>query len=249
MPISANPLGVYTEPSLPAMRLSRFLPVLAVGLVLRAATSAAQIPSRALPSAQITAPAAEVAAALQRKYDTIKDFSASFTQTYEGGVLRRKAVESGTVYIKKPGKMRWEYTRPQKKLFVSNGQTIYMYFPDDKQVMTNPVPEQDQATSAVMFLMGKGDVTRDFTVRYADGGSPDTYVLRLDPRSRQAEYDWLEIVADRNTLQIRSLTAGDAQGGRSTFAFTNFKENPGLADKMFQFTIPRGTEVTSGKTP
>jgi outer membrane lipoprotein-sorting protein len=50
-------------------------------------------------------------------------------------------------------------------------------------------------------------------------------------------------------LQIRSLTAADAQGGRSTFEFTNFKENPGLADKLFQFTIPRGTEVISGRTP
>lgn len=224
-------------------------PVLAIWVVACAATSAAQTPPREIPSDQIIPPAAEVAAALQRKYDTIKDFSASFTQTYEGGVLRRKAVESGTVYIKKPGRMRWDYTTPQKKQFVSDGRTLFMYFPADKQVMKSPVPEQDQATSAVLFLMGKGDVTRDFTVRYAEGGSPDTYHLRLDPRTRQAEYDWLQIAADRNTLQFRSLTAGDAQGGRSTFDFTNFKENTGLADKMFQFSIPRGTEViTSDKT-
>ncbi|MGH8636602.1 MAG: outer membrane lipoprotein chaperone LolA [Burkholderiales bacterium] len=213
------------------------------------ATLGAQTPTP-LPSDQITAPAAEVAAALQRKYDTIRDFSAAFTQIYEGGVLRRKAVEAGTVYIKKPGKMRWDYTTPQKKLFVSDGETLYMYFPADKQVMKNPVPDQDQATSAVLFLMGKGNLTRDFDVRYGEGGAPDTYVLRLDPRIRQAEYDWLQVIVDRQTLQIRSLTAADAQGGRSTFIFTNFKENPGLADKMFQFSIPRGTEViTSGKIP
>jgi outer membrane lipoprotein carrier protein len=213
-----------------------------------ASLAAAQTPSP-LPSDQITPPAAEIAAALQRKYDTIKDFSANFTQTYEGGVLRRKAIEGGTVYIKKPGKMRWDYTSPQKKLFVSDGQTLYMYFPADRQVMKNPVPEQDQATSAVLFLMGRGNLTRDFDVRYGQGGSPDSYVLRLDPRTRQAEYDWLEVTVDRQTLQIRSLTAADAQGGRSTFEFTNFKENPGLADKLFQFTIPRGTEVISGRTP
>jgi outer membrane lipoprotein carrier protein len=225
------------------------LPFLAVA-VLGGATSAAQTPAGQVPSSQLIPPAAEVAAALQRKYDTIKDFSASFTQTYEGGVLKRKAVESGTVYVKKPGLMRWEYTSPQKKLFVSDGRTIFMYFPEDKQVMKNPVPEEDQATSAVMFLMGKGDLTRDFKVRHGEGGTEDTYVLRLDPHTRQAEYDWLQIVADRKTLQIRSLTAGDAQGGRSSFAFTNFKENPGLADKLFQFTIPRGTEViSSGKLP
>jgi outer membrane lipoprotein carrier protein len=226
--------------------------LLLVGWLICTATSAAQSrpPAQEVANAQVIPPAGEVAASLQRKYDTIKDFSASFSQTYEGGVLRKKTTESGTVYIKKPGKMRWEYTAPQKKLFVSDGRTLYMYFPTDKQVMKNPVPEQDEATSAMLFLMGKGDVTRDFTVRYGEGGGEDTYVLRLDPHTRQAEYDWLQITADRKTLQIRALTAGDTQGGRSTFTFTNFKENAGLADKMFQFTIPRGTEViTSGKTP
>jgi outer membrane lipoprotein carrier protein len=201
-------------------------------------------------SADVKPPAADIAAEIQRRYDSIRDFSASFTQTYEGGVLRRKTSESGIVYIKKPGMMRWEYTTPEKKLFVSDGKTMYMYFPADKQVMKNPVPQQDQATSAVLFLMGKGDVTRDFTARYADSNDDSVYALRLDPKQRQAEYDWLQVTVDRQTLQIRSLTAADAQGGRSTFTFSNFKENTGLADKIFQFSIPRGTEViTSDRTP
>jgi outer membrane lipoprotein carrier protein len=214
--------------------------------------SAEQTQPQAQPveNADVAPPAADVASALQSRYNTIKDFTASFTQTYEGGVLRRKAVESGTVYIKKPGKMRWDYAKPEKKQFISDGQTMFMYFPADKQVMKNPVPEQEEATSAILFLMGKGNVTRDFDVKYTGTSNPAVYALRLDPRTRQAEYDWLEISMDRTSLQIRTLTAGDAQGGRSTFTLSNFKENTGLADKMFQFTIPRGTEViTSGKTP
>lgn len=191
----------------------------------------------------VTPPAAEIAAALQRRYDGVKAFSADFTQTYEGGLLRRKAVESGRVFIEKPGRMRWEYERPQKKLFVSDGKTLYTYFPDDKQVLRAAMPAHDQATSAVMFLLGKGDVSRDFTVRYAKDGAPDAYVLRLEPRSRQAEYEWLQVAADRDTLQIRSLTAADAQGGTSTFTFSKFKENPRLGGKLFEFTVPRGAEV------
>ena len=220
-------------------------------VVLLGATSAGQTkPPSQISSSQALPPAADVAGALQRRYDAIKDFSASFTQTYEGGVLRRKASESGTVYVKKPGKMRWDYEKPEKKLFISDGRTMFMYFPADKQVMKNPVPEQDEATSAVLFLIGKGDIVRDFTVRWADGAADGPYRLRLDPKTRQAEYDWLEIAAERNSLQIVGLTAGDAQGGQSSFAFTNFKDNAGLPDKMFQFSIPRGTEViTSGKTP
>jgi len=207
-------------------------------------------PAQNVPTPEVRPPAADVAAALQRKYDSLKDFSAAFTQTYEGGVLRRKASESGMVYVKKPGKMRWDYTSPEKKLFVSDGRTMFLYFPADRQVMKNPVPDQDQATSAVLFLMGKGDIVRDFNIRWGEGSSDTVYRLRLDPKTRQAEYDWLEVAADRHTLQFVGLTAADAQGGRSSFAFRNFKENAGLADKMFEFTIPRGTEViSSGKTP
>jgi outer membrane lipoprotein carrier protein len=230
------------------MSRAPLLPALAL-LTVWAATSAAQKPTE-IASAPLIPPASEVAASLQRKYEGIKDFSASFTQTEESGVLRRKTTESGVVYIKKPGKMRWDYTTPQKKLFISDGRTIYMYFPADKQVIRNPVPDQDQAANAVQFLLGKGDVTRDFAIRYVDTNAEDAYVLRLDPKKRQAEYDWLQISADKKTLQIRTLTAGNTQGGTSTFTFSNFKENGGLADNLFQFTIPRGTEViTSGKNP
>jgi outer membrane lipoprotein carrier protein len=232
---------------------SRGLPWIPVALALTAhpiVSAALQQPQQVTPS-HVSPPAADIAAALQRRYDAIRDFSADFTQTYEGAVLRRKATESGTVQIKKPGKMRWDYTSPEKKQFISDGRTMYMYFPADKQVMTNPVPEQDQATSAVLFLMGKGDIARDFNARFAGGQVDDSvYRLRLEPKLRQAEYDWLQATIDSKTLQFRELSWGDAQGGRNTIAFSNFKENTGLPDKIFQFSIPRGTEViTSGKTP
>jgi outer membrane lipoprotein carrier protein len=216
--------------------------VLVALLLAGAVTTAARAQNPGAP------PAAEVGAALQRHYDGVRDFTASFTQTYEGGVLRKKAVERGTVKVKKPGRMLWNYVAPEKKTFVSNGKNIYLYVPADKQVMVSEVPGEDKATSAVLFLMGKGNLTRDFNVKYGTGGTATSHVLRLDPKIRQADYDWLEITLDRKTLQIQSLTAGDMQGGTSTFQFTDLKENVGLADNLFAFTIPRGTEViTSGQ--
>src|SRR5262249_31381319 len=156
-------------------------------------------------------------------------FTADFVQTYEGGVLRKKASERGTVQVKKPGRMRWDYQAPAAKLFVSDGRKMYLYWPADNEVMINDVPPEDQATTAVLFLAGKGSLTRDLTVTYADGGAADRYALRLVPRHPQREYDWLELAVDRKTLQIRSLVTGDAQGGRSTFDLSNFKENVGLS--------------------
>ena len=110
--------------------------------------------------------------------------------------------------------------------------------PADNQVTTSAVPKQDEATTAVLFLVGKGNLTRDFNVSFATAAPDGTYALRLEPRLPERDYDWLEIVVDRQTLQIRSLTAGDRQGGQSTFHLSNFKENPGIADGVFAFSIP-----------
>lgn len=192
---------------------------------------------------QTRPPAAETARVLQQKYNQVKDFSADFVHTYEGGVLKRKSTERGTVQVKKPGRTRWEYTSPEKKTFVSDGRMIYSYVPADKQVIRSPMPADDEATTAVLFLAGKGNLTRDFNVSYAEGGSADTWTLRLDPKLKQRDYDWLVVEVDRKTLQIRGLTAADQQGGRSTFRFSNYRENTGIDDKVFVFKIPRGTDV------
>jgi len=187
--------------------------------------------------------ATEFARTLQQRYDRVTDFTADFTHVYEGGVLKKKASERGTVQIKKPGRMRWDYTAPDKKEFVSDGHKIYSYIPADKQVVVGTMPSDDQATTAVLFLAGKGNLTRDFNVSYADGASGDSLALRLDPRRKQRDYDWLILVVDRSSLQIRGLTAADQQGDRSTFTFTNYHENTGVSDKVFEFKIPRGTDV------
>ena len=112
-------------------------------------------------AADQTAP--ELASALQRKYDGIKDFSADFTHAYEGGVLRKKITERGRLLVKKPGKMRWDYTAPEPKQFVSDGTKMYSYIPQDKQVIVVTVPPEDEATTPTLFLAGKGNLTRDFT--------------------------------------------------------------------------------------
>src|ERR1700712_3356027 len=112
-------------------------------------------------AADSTAP--ELAAALQRKYDGIKDFSADFTHVYAGGVLKKQITEKGHLLVKKPGKMRWDYSEPEPKQFVSDGVKMYSYIPQDKQVIVATVPADDEATTPTLVLAGKGNVTRDFT--------------------------------------------------------------------------------------
>lgn len=188
---------------------------------------------------------AELARSVQKKYESIADFSTDFVHTYRGGVLRREAVERGRLLVKKPGKMRWTYESPEKKLFVSDGVKIYSYVPADRQVIVDSVPPDTQATTPALFLTGNGNLIRDFSpsLTTVSGAPPDTYALKLTPAQKERDYDSLVLVVDRPTLRLRMLVTTDAQGGQSTFTFSNMKDNVGIPDKEFTFTIPRGVDV------
>lgn len=198
-----------------------------------------------LPTSAQTPSASQVASTLQDKYNQIRDFSADFTQEYESGVLKRKITERGTLQVKKPGKMRWDYTSPEKKLFVSDGSDLYLWIPADNQVTKSAVPKQDEATTAVLFLVGKGNLARDFNVSFMPKAPAGMYGLRLEPKLPERDYDWLQLVVDQKTMQIRTLTAGDRQGGQSTFIFSKFRENIGISDSAFGFKVPRGADVVT----
>jgi outer membrane lipoprotein carrier protein len=190
----------------------------------------------------------QLAQALQKKYDGIKDFSADFVHGYEGGALRKTLTERGRLLVKKPGKMRWEYKAPEQKLFVSDGVQMYSYIPQDKQVIRASVPPEDEASTPTLFLAGKGNLVRDFTpslVELPAGMPAGTRALKLVPKFRQRDYDWLILAVDPVSLQIRGLVTVDGQGGKSSFSFENLRENVGLSDKEFEFKIPRGVDVVT----
>jgi len=216
----------------------------AVAIVSTALAGAAPLAQSGKESAE------QLAGRIQARYDTIRDFEADFVQTYQGGLLRTKTTEQGTVAIKRPGRMRWIYTKPERKEFVSNGERIYSYIPGDKQVIVSPVPGEDEAGAPVLFLSGKGNILRDFDASFADlpSAPAGTWALKLVPRQREPEYEWLVLVVDRKTLALRMLVTVDSQGGQSTFVFSRLKENVGLSDKPFDFKIPRGVEIVTNQT-
>jgi outer membrane lipoprotein carrier protein len=188
-----------------------------------------------------------LAAKVQQRYNGVKDIQADFVQTYEGGVLRTRTTERGKMAIKRPGKMRFNYTNPEKKDFVSDGVRLYAHMVADKQVFVSPAPAPDQGEIPAMFLAGLSDLSRDFTPSFTSfpGAAPDLVTLKLVPRKKNAEYESIGIGVDPVSLQIRFLMAVDTQGGRSSFTFTNLKENRGLSDKEFEFRIPRGVDVVT----
>ena len=190
---------------------------------------------------QTPAPA-ELASRIQAHYAQVRDFTASFMLTQSSSLLPRPTTERGSVKVKKPGRMRWLYTA-DKKEFVADGSMLYSFFPRDKYVNVNPLPKGDDASTALLFLTGRGDLARDFTPAL-DGAQPaGEWRLNLKPKTKQADFTALTLEVDRATLAMRGITVVDDQGGTSKFRFEGLKENVGLADRDFEFKIPPGVEV------
>jgi outer membrane lipoprotein carrier protein len=188
-----------------------------------------------------------LAARIQARYATIKDFQGDFVQSYEGGVLRTKTSESGTLAVKQPGLFRFVYVKPERKEFVSDGSQIYTYLVADKQVIVSPAPGPGEATTPALFLAGRANIARDFTptATTLPSAPPGLIALKLEPRKPDPDYQWFAVGVDPATLQIRHLVAMDRQGGRSAFTFSNLKENQGISDNTFRFRIPRGVDVVN----
>src|SRR5262245_13853666 len=133
--------------------------------------------------AQSTDPVA-MAAKVQQRYNTITDFQGDFVQTYEGGVLRTKTTERGTMAIKRPGRIRFVYTKPERKEFISDGVRLYTHLVADKQVIVSPAPSADDGDVPAMFMAGKSDLSRDYVPSFTPlpGAAQGLLTLKLVPR-------------------------------------------------------------------
>ena len=139
--------------------------------------------------------------------------------------------------------MRWTFNTDDRRQFIADGVRIYSYFPKDKYVMQSPMPKDDEASTALLFLSGRGHLVRDFTPAVVPGAAPGESRVDLVPRRRQADFERLTLDVSTASLEFRGLAVHDAQGGTSTYRFSNFRENVGLTDAEFVFTIPKGVVI------
>ena len=141
--------------------------------------------------------------------------------------------------------MRWRYTWPEEKLFVSDGAELYSYIPADRQVIVGTVPAGDNASTPALFLAGRGRLAEDFVIAYDESAaaSPRHWSLDLAPVRDDADYVRLGLDVDRASLSFTRLRATDFQGAVSTFTFTNMQENVSMPDTLFAFEAPAGVDV------
>lgn len=197
----------------------------------------------AAPGAELTAK--QVAARIQEFYERTRDFQAAFQQEYTSKALGRTRRSAGFVYIKKPGKMRWDYRSPKRKHFVCDGETLYMYQPELDQVVVDRGFSGSQLSTAVTFLWGRGRLADEFAISFAergDLGGPKQYVLKLVP-NKKARFRKVFFVVDRDSFRVEETVVVDPGGNVNHIFFANVSTNVGLKDEAFAFEVPEGVEV------
>lgn len=187
---------------------------------------------------------AEVAA-LQRKYSGMRDLQMDFVQSY-GWPGRRPRTESGRVFLRRPGLMRWEYREPSEKLFLSDGESIHFYLPDRKQVQKSRVGRSRDRRLPFLFLLGRGNLKRDFSRIEWAREKPffaGNRVLAAVPGKAAGPLAEVLMEYDPGRMQLQRVALIERGGARNDFIFTNIRENAGLGKRLFEFQAPADVET------
>jgi outer membrane lipoprotein carrier protein len=195
----------------------------------------------------------QLAHAVDDHYNHLRSLQADFTEIYRGDGAER--VESGTLWLKKPRKMRWEYRSPKEKLFISDGQAVWFYLPAERQLRKTTLKKLDDFRSPLAFLLGKTKLENELRglSKVVDQSplSPGNTLLRGVPQgvvsqsmAGQVNEVQLEITP---TNQIVRIVLLEADGATTEFRFAGWKENLELSDSRFQFTPPPGVETVEGQ--
>lgn len=189
----------------------------------------------------------QVAHAVDEHYNHLHSLEAEFTETFRGEGSER--VESGTLWLKKPRKMRWDYRSPREKVFVSDGRIVWFYVPAERQVRKTEFHKLDDLRSPIAFLLGKTKLENELRglSKVVDQAPliPGDIVLRGVPQAMAGQVNEVQLEITP-TNQIVRIVLMDPEGGTTDFRFADWKENVSLNDSQFDFTPPPGVETVDG---
>jgi outer membrane lipoprotein carrier protein len=188
--------------------------------------------------------ARQVAAVIDARYNGMKSLRAEFTEIYSGGGMLRR--ENGTLWIKKPGKMRWDYASPQKKIFVTDGATAWFYVPGERQARRTALKKLDDLRSPLRYLLGRTKLEKELRgLSLAPDVRPETagdVVLRGVPVGMEDRISQVLLESDGQGF-LRRIVMEELDGSRTEFRLESQKENVAVGDAEFSFHPPSGVEV------
>lgn len=210
-------------------------------------TAAICLTAALLASASPATDVKALAAAVDEHYNHLHSLEAQFTELYRGSGIER--TESGTLWLKKPGKMRWEYRSPREKLFVSDGKDAWFYVPADHQARKTAARKLDDIRSPLAFLLGKSKLEKELEALSLapdiPPSAPENVVLRGVPRALADSVNeiLLEIAPDKHIVRI---VIDEVDGSVTEYRLNDQQEDGTISDSRFQFKPPAGTETIEG---
>ena len=199
--------------------------------------SAALALALALSSTAAAAPdASALAEKVQAYYEKTKDFEASFVQTYTYAAAARTQTSRGTLRVKKPGKMRWDYVEPSQKTIVVNGSRLVQYEPEENQAYVDEHFDASAMSAAVTFLLGKGKLAREFELSMEEGR------LVLTPKKPDARVDRV-VLTVTGSGEVSGTRVVDGSGNVNEIAFHKLQRNLGLKDDVFALDLPKDVHL------
>ncbi len=221
----------------------------ATGAAPNVTATPARVPA---PVATATPPAAAAPAGLvarvQRAYEGMRHYAAEFDQVTRLKGARAGAESGGRVWLQKPGRMRWEFERPEKKLFVSDGKSMWIYEPSENQVIVTESVASSTSMTALNFLEGLGSLERSFDVATAEppaeAAGKDLAFLVLTPKPESdVQYSRILLGVDPKSALAREVHLVDALGNATRLVFRNATTAAKGPPDGFTFAIPPGAEV------
>jgi outer membrane lipoprotein carrier protein len=188
-----------------------------------------------------------IADRVDQRYNHIQTLQAQFAETYSGAGMKR--TESGTLELKKPGRMRWDYVEPRPKMFLTDGSTAWFYVPGEKQARRTGVKQIEDLRSPLRYLLGKTKLEKEFIgltiATDAKPATPGDIVLRGVPKGMQERVSQTLLEVKPDGL-ITRIVVEEMDGSVTEFRFLQQKENVQIGDARFKFTPPPGVEVVQG---
>jgi len=186
----------------------------------------------------------EIASKVDQRYNHLATLQADFTETYRGAGVARS--ESGVLWLKRPGKMLWEYRQPQPKVFVTDGKSAWFYVPGERQARRAPVKKIDDLRSPLRYLLGKTKLEKELAglTLTADvlPQTPGNLMLRGVPKGMEDRVSnvLLEVTPEG---EIARMAVNEVDGASTEYSFSNQRENQPIGDQRFRFSPPAGVEV------
>ncbi len=188
-----------------------------------------------------------IADKVDQRYNHIQTLEAQFSETYSGAGMSR--TESGTLELKKPGRMRWDYNEPRPKMFLTDGSTAWFYVPGERQVRRTQVKQIEDLRSPLRYLLGKTKLEKEFVgLAIATDAKPvnaGDIVLRGIPKGMQERVSQTLLEVSPDGL-ITRIVVEELDGSVTEFRFLQQKENVQVSDQRFKFVPPPGVEVVQG---